>query len=292
MEGKKNIYVIFDRLHRPESLLLKSIKNEKHLLNKEDVSGLKFENSYEFKNINIESEHNLVIATLKSSHEFEVISLKALGELTLDHGAYLCQALAFMWKEFDAQKNGIFTPPRFIKKFDHSDSLTFYGGSFNPWHDGHRACIDLCPEKNIIVVPDYNPWKNQKQTGVGDQCRWKTFKDLALLMIDTPYSFYPGFWGINRPNPTSEWISKVQASEINLIIGDDSFMSIEKWYKVKSLFDLLKKIYVVPRNLNEGVLRNHKKDLEKKFNIMFEILGEHQFQNVSSTKIREKLELT
>lgn len=42
--------------------------------------------------------------------------------------------------------------------------VVFFGGSFDPWHEGHASCINLLPrELKLIVAPDRNPQKPLKE---------------------------------------------------------------------------------------------------------------------------------
>lgn len=165
------------------------------------------------------------------------------------------------------------------------DSVTFFGGSFNPFHQGHRACLDLCPEKNILIVPDRNPFKEDsvRPDNVYDQ-----FLSLAEELKETPYSLYPGFLGLDRPNPTSSWLPFVKIKEKNFLMGDDSYMSLLKWIDPKAFLLALTKLYVVPRNYKrEDYLRQEKEILAINPNLIIHYLADHPYKNISSTEIRK-----
>ncbi|MBY0413614.1 MAG: hypothetical protein K2Q18_05595, partial [Bdellovibrionales bacterium] len=131
-----------------------------------------------------------------------------------------------------------------ILKNDIKDSVTFFGGSFFPFHLGHMSCVDLCPEKNIVIVPDCNPNKVQ----IEKMNPYDDFMHLCLTLKESPYSVYPGFFGRNKPNPTSNWLPKVNIPEKNFLMGDDSFMDIMKWHQPEVFLNALTKLYVVPRS--------------------------------------------
>jgi nicotinate-nucleotide adenylyltransferase len=166
------------------------------------------------------------------------------------------------------------------------DSVTFFGGSFNPFHRGHRACLDLCPEKNILIVIDRNPFKdhtyqNQKSHVYAD------FLKLAESMKETHYSFYPGFLGVNGPNPTSSWLPKVRIAERNFLMGDDSYMSLLTWKNPGEFLRALTKLYVVPRNFSRADYLAQER-LIKKENPALDViyLSDHPYKNISSTELR------
>lgn len=174
--------------------------------------------------------------------------------------------------------------PGLFLKHPIAESVTFFGGSFNPFHQGHRACLDLCPEKNILIVPDRNPQKNT----VIEVEPYEQFLALAEKLKETPYSLYPGFLASESPNPTSTWLPFVKIKEKNFLMGDDSFMSLFSWIEPEVIIKSLSKLYVVPRTYKES---DYQKIHEKVMNINPELLiiylKEHPFQNVSSTKLRE-----
>jgi len=164
-----------------------------------------------------------------------------------------------------------------------NESVTFFGGSFNPFHLGHRACLDLCPEKNILIVPDRNPFKSASE----NESVYDEFVKLAELLKDTPYSLYPGFLSKKESNPTSSWLPKVKIKEKNFLMGDDSYMSLLSWKNPEVLIKALTKLYVVPRKFTKADYLKIEKELLK-MNPQLEVhyLDEHPYMNISSTELR------
>lgn len=174
-------------------------------------------------------------------------------------------------------------PPLFLKH-PISESVTFFGGSFNPFHQGHRACLDLCPEKNILIVPDRNPFKDFSS----NENVYDDFVKLANSLKDTRYSLYPGFLSKKEPNPTSSWLPKVKIKEKNFLMGDDSFMDLLKWKNPEVIIKALTKLYVVPRKFTKADYLKIEKELLK-MNPQLEVhyLAEHPYMNISSTELRK-----
>ena len=208
---------------------------------------------------------------IDASFEVQLELLMALGRF-----------FSFMPGESSSQANDL---PKNICKFNNiSETVTFYGGSFKPFHQGHQACLDLCPEENIIVIPDLNPLKEKKN----NQIVLKDYLDLVQKLSVNKVSLYPGFLGKNELNPTVDWLPFVQSKIKNLLVGDDTFLDFQKWKNPQELFLHINKLYVVPRNFTHNDYQsqiNWIKSLNQKIDII--ILPEHPFMDISSTKIRK-----
>lgn len=186
---------------------------------------------------------------------------------------------------FDFEKNS--QPTNYLplfKKYHSTDSITFFGGTFNPMHLGHIECIKLCPEKNIVLILDRNPQKELRLINYKNELGTilNEIKDLAI-------SLYPGFWIQNNSNPTSSWIKSVKAKEKNLLMGDDSFIKFFSWIKPDLILAELTKIYVVPRNHElKDLTEIQNKCLTINPNLKIIYLSNHDYQSLSSTEIRKK----
>ena len=175
----------------------------------------------------------------------------------------------------------IVLPPLFLKPSFGRKRVCFYGGSFNPWHRGHLACIDLCPEENILVIPDHNPWKPRWREGN----RWDDFVKLCHTLRETTCSVYPGFL-YGEENPTVDWLPRSQFSEKSLLVGADNFLLLDRWKDISTLIASLDTIYVVPRGDQDygemmERLRGMKSDLE------IVILPRHPYEELASSVKRQ-----
>ncbi len=229
-------------------------------------------------------------ANIFSQNSLEWCSLVDLKKINNKDGAILCHSLGEFWPLLDTDKflskvrlPFIFSP----KKVNLRDKITIFGGSFNPWHQGHMTCLDLCPEDNIAIIPDKNPWKLMDNA----DCPWSLLKSLCEKVKDLPYAVFPKFIGLNRSNPTINWLPLVKIEVKQLLIGEDTFFSLTKWLRAQELLKIIDKIYVVPRDLNEFNLK--REDIEislKKIStqLIIEILPEHPYQKLSSTELRNQ----
>lgn len=238
---------------------------------------LEFRNSLE---VRLDSEH------LGRDHRDVWCDIYALEDLSsLDQFNLLIGLGDF----FDFMPLHASTPEGEIKKeiLKHpiKDSVTFFGGSFFPFHPGHMACLKLCPEENIVIVPDCNPHKDL----VEKMNPYEDFLQLCQMLKETPYSIYPGFYGRNKPNPTANWLPQVTIPEKNFLMGDDSFMNLMKWNEPEKVLLALTKLYIVPRDFEVSAY-DQQIEIIKKINpaISIIILADHPYKNLSSTKIRQQ----
>lgn len=168
--------------------------------------------------------------------------------------------------------------------------IVFYGGSFNPWHQGHQACIDLLPkEKQLVVVLDRNPQK--EITPINPFFKWaEMMSKVALRDESASREIYPGFLLKESANPTIEWMkylkrrhSKLPAS---LLMGFDQLKNFHTWSQVEELAPLIHHIYVASRLENEQEFEVVQEELSEKFDLEVISLGHHQYEDLSSTKLR------
>jgi nicotinic acid mononucleotide adenylyltransferase len=159
-----------------------------------------------------------------------------------------------------------------------TSEITIYGGSFNPFHQGHKACLDLCPSKNILLVPTLNPYKESRPKNLA-----KLFLDLSLN-----YLTYPGELTINRSPYVVDWLPEWSGRYlVNFLMGDDTFVSLSTWLKYKDVLGMFKKIYVVERNQSKELIVE-KIDYYQSINpsLEVEILYGNNYSHLSSSQLR------
>ncbi len=224
-----------------------------------------------------------------SSTSSEFFRLEEISNLNKNEGMKLCEFIGSFFDFMPGHVRGrhLHQLPHWIwkRKDCFPIDLTFYGGSFHPWHAGHEACIKLFPvPHSLLVLPDNNPWKDK----VRNYCLWTYFKDLALNHSATDISFYPGFLGFEEKNPTSKWWPSVNVKQKSLLMGEDTFVEFSKWSDVDRILLTLKKIYVVPRMQNELLYLDAIDFMAKnKSNVQIIRLPNHSHENVSSTLLRD-----
>lgn len=220
--------------------------------------------------------------------EYKWWSIWDIPLLAYDHGAILCEALSIWFKGLSLHKNYEVLTPYIDLKNHHT--ICFYGGSFNPIHEGHIECLRQLkqhfPDIPSISFADNNPFKDNKYIS----CYWKYFKELHKKLENLTILF-PGFTGMESKNPSILWIEQLALNypkmRIQLLMGDDSFRSINNWIRYSELISKIDTIYVVPRT-NDEIVTNI--ELCKKINPSLNILklNSHPFQNLSSTAERSQ----
>ncbi len=174
-----------------------------------------------------------------------------------------------------------------------AEEISFFGGSFHPWHQGHSFCIKLAPKETpIIVIPDHNPHKNY--CNASERLSSVTDIQNQLNELDANTFLFDGFLGLDHVNPTVKWIrylsNKFPQKKLSLLMGYDSFRNLLTWNDSKELLDTLYCLYIASR---EEILEDRKlfedvllRDFPQ---LKIQFLGHHPFEGLSSTKIREKL---
>lgn len=171
-----------------------------------------------------------------------------------------------------------------------TDEWVFFGGSFNPWHKGHQACINLLPDNKVcFILPDRNPLKELKVIEPVS-----TVLELITKIKFNKNDFLaPTFLLDFQKNPTVSWIEKLHKEfpnkKLSLLMGFDSFKNLSKWERPEDLYSLLNHLYVVSRLEDEDEREFAAKpirDINPKLEVTF--LGGHEFEGLSSTQLRSQ----
>lgn len=170
--------------------------------------------------------------------------------------------------------------------------ICFFGGSFNPWHEGHSACIKLLRKKiPLIVIPDHNPQKQLQSI----ENKATSFAELEVILTEFKQLtfLYTEFAKKNEVNPTTNWVQVLKKAKpelkISLLMGHDTFEKIDTWIDGHKLLLCLNKLYVASR-LETTIIKttqiNNLRSIAPELEISF--LGHHDYEELSSTNIRER----
>lgn len=179
------------------------------------------------------------------------------------------------------------TCPQMVFQNPH-DEWIFFGGSFNPWHQGHQACLHLLPEdRTCLIMPDRNPEKELRDLSVVS-----TILEISTKARFKKYQYLvPTFLLQNKTNPTVEWVERMKEEfptyKISLLLGFDSFSKIKNWIRSDDLLPLIHTLYVVSRLEDDEDRRLALDEVHARgFNVNVVFLGKHDFEMISSTELR------
>ncbi len=160
--------------------------------------------------------------------------------------------------------------------------IAIFGGSFDPIHIAHKAIVENALDKldidKIIIVPTYlNPFKNSFY--LDPNTRFQLLKKVFQKFEKVEVSNYE----INqqKTNYSIDTVNYLKdlynPSKIYFIIGEDNFLSLEKWYKIDELKKLVEFV-VASRNGFETKKAKEFKNLDVNIDI-------------SSSLLRDKIDL-
>ncbi|HLT23333.1 MAG TPA: hypothetical protein VKZ84_07815 [Bacteriovoracaceae bacterium] len=171
--------------------------------------------------------------------------------------------------------------------FHPHEELIFFGGSFNPWHHGHKACLDLLGNRDCIILPDRNPFKE-----IIHLSPVEIYQEIALKINYNHHYLNPEFILQANKNPTYTWIKRTQERfpnvKLSLLMGMDSLESIETWHQAEELLSTLNSIYVASRLEDQSKQKELQNRLSRFRGLQIKFLGHHPFESLSSTELRNK----
>ena len=198
-------------------------------------------------------------------------------QLTPGEDLLVSQALGIMWEQQLGDLPALFSP----WQLDLEKELCFYGGAFNPWHEGHSECLKQCPVEQIVVIPDENPWKEARlETNV-----FKSLFELSHRIASYNCVVWSKFLLQDERNPTASWFLNFPHPQKSLLIGDDNFLKFHEWKKYEEILENCHKVYVLPRYETPASLIEKRETFKQ--GQKFIILERNPYASFSSTKIRE-----
>ncbi|PIE03474.1 MAG: hypothetical protein CSA81_01970 [Acidobacteria bacterium] len=224
---------------------------------------------------------------LDDARSAEWVPLSAVKTLAFDHGAILCEALGKFWHCMPTRSRKLAGIRGYLAPDPNkpcAGEITFFGGSFNPWHAGHQACLEALPaDQQLIVVPDQNPLK----AGPANWCYWRHYLHICK-QAGEEHRVFPGFCGMEHPNPTAGWIDDTSWPKVNLLLGSDSFKNIHRWIDHEKLLNSIHTLFVVPRKGADRFFQQTSKRIQMDAKtITIKKLADHPHRELSSTALRK-----
>ena len=172
--------------------------------------------------------------------------------------------------------------------------IGIFGGSFDPVHNGHvelsQAFMSTLSLDRVLVIPAYvSPFKIKNRAALPlqrlEMCRL-AFSELPNTEVSDIEIVRQG---ASFTYQTLQTLAlQCPDSELFLITGADSFLTLQNWREPKEIFRLAT-VCVIPRNDDrEDVLKKHAEYLHE-LGAKTEILGA-EVMTVSSTEIRRRVQ--
>ena len=167
--------------------------------------------------------------------------------------------------------------------------IGIYGGTFDPVHNGHVIIATSVLEKlkldKLIIMPAYiPPHKRKKVTDFAKRLEWVEYAFKGIEKVEIS-----GFEGKNKAvSYTFNTISHFEKiyGKLTYIMGEDSFLNIEKWYKYKEFIEKVE-VWVYPRYCQKDRLSPILRRLEK-YESHIHFAEGIPIVQISSTLIRER----
>jgi len=168
------------------------------------------------------------------------------------------------------------------------------GGSFDPFHYGHlsiaKAALKECGLSQIILLPTkVQPFKLGKKRA-SEEDRVNMVRLIAKRNENFAVSTIEAFsQEVSYTYKTLQVLSAQYGQEkLHFILGTDSFLSIESWYKGEELLRTYSFIVGVRPGYKESETAEKVQYFKEKYNTRVKILHNRVLE-VSSTEIKENI---
>lgn len=169
------------------------------------------------------------------------------------------------------------------------NKILIFGGTFNPIHNGHLILAEHCINEEgfdkVVFIPTMNPY--YKDT-LGFDTRLKMLKmaikdndKFAYSSIENKYNLEGKLYLI------LEKISKLSDDDITILIGSDSLMNLDWWYKIDEILKKYK-ILVLKRDDEDEAISIKIAEYKEKYGADIKVLNNKRVE-ISSSMIREMI---
>lgn len=169
------------------------------------------------------------------------------------------------------------------------NKILIFGGTFNPIHNGHLILAEHCINEEgfdkVVFIPTMNPY--YKDT-LNFDTRLKMLKmaikdndKFAYSSIEKRYNLEGKLYLI------LEKISELSDDDITILIGSDSLMNLDWWYKIDEILKNYK-ILVLKRDDEDEVISIKIAEYKEKYGTDIKVLNNKRVE-ISSSMIREMI---
>ena len=169
------------------------------------------------------------------------------------------------------------------------NKILIFGGTFNPIHNGHLILAEHCINEEgfdkVVFIPTMNPYYK-------DTLNFDTrLKMLKMAIKDNDKFVYSSIE--NKYNLEGklylilEKISELSDDDITILIGSDSLMNLDWWYKIDEILKKYK-ILVLKRDDEDEAISIKIAEYKEKYGADIKVLNNKRVE-ISSSMIREMI---
>lgn len=169
------------------------------------------------------------------------------------------------------------------------NKILIFGGTFNPIHNGHLILAEHCINEEgfdkVVFVPTMNPYyKDTLDFDTRLKMLKMAIKDndkFAYSSIEKRYNLEGKLYLI------LEKISELSDDDITILIGSDSLMNLDWWYKIDEILKNYK-ILVLKRDDEDEAISIKIAEYKEKYGADIKVLNNKRVE-ISSSMIREMI---
>lgn len=169
------------------------------------------------------------------------------------------------------------------------NKILIFGGTFNPIHNGHLILAENSINEEgfdkVVFIPTMNPYyKDTLDFDTRLKMLKMAIKDndkFAYSSIEKKYNLEGKLYLI------LEKISKLSDDDVTILIGSDSLMNLDWWYKVDEILKKYK-ILVLRRDDEDEAIEMKINEYKEKYGAHIKVLNNKRVE-ISSSVIREMI---
>ena len=169
------------------------------------------------------------------------------------------------------------------------NKILIFGGTFNPIHNGHLILAEHCINEEgfdkVVFIPTMNPYyKDTLDFDTRLKMLKMAIKDndkFAYSSIEKRYNLEGKLYLI------LEKISKLSDDDITILIGSDSLMNLDWWYKIDQILKKYK-VLVLKRDDEDEAIAMKIAEYKEKYGADIKVLNNKRVE-ISSSMIREMI---
>lgn len=169
------------------------------------------------------------------------------------------------------------------------NKILVFGGTFNPIHNGHLILAENSINEEgfdkVVFIPTMNPYyKDTLDFDTRLKMLKMAIKDndkFAYSSIEKKYNLEGKLYLI------LEKISKLSDDDVTILIGSDSLMNLDWWYKIDEILKKYK-IIVLKRDDEDEAIEMKINEYKEKYGAHIKVLNNKRVE-ISSSMIREMI---